>query len=258
MHSISRRSFLIGAPAALAACTTTAPPPVAQGPSIDPMYFDMYDEITTEPYSVPAVDLTQINPTFLRQVVSFAGPQEAGTIVVDPYRHFLYLVMEGGQAMRYGVGVGREGFGWSGNATIRRKAAWPTWTPPASMIRRQPELAEWAAGMPGGMDNPLGARALYLYQGDRDTLYRIHGTNEPWSIGQSVSSGCIRLINQDIIDLHRRVPIGTRVTVLSSGSPRVASNDAVAPFPGDDGVNPDLAVTDIPEIDGQAQIAVWR
>ncbi|MET0606859.1 MAG: L,D-transpeptidase, partial [Beijerinckiaceae bacterium] len=102
----------------------------------------------------------------------------------------------------------------SGVAQIRRKALWPNWTPPSQMIRRKPELAEWAGGMQGGPENPLGARALYLYQGDRDTLYRIHGTNEPQTIGQSVSSGCIRLFNQDVIDLHRRVPVGTRVIVF--------------------------------------------
>ncbi len=118
--------------------------------------------------------------------------------------------------MRYGVGVGREGFGWSGAANIARKAEWPRWTPPAEMIKRQPELVEWKNGMDGSLSNPLGARALYLYQGGRDTLYRLHGTNEPRSIGSNVSSGCVRLVNQDIIDLYQRTPVGSRVVVLET------------------------------------------
>lgn len=122
--------------------------------------------------------------------------------------------MKDGEAMRYGVGVGREGFAWAGRARIRRKAEWPKWTPPAEMIKRRPDLAKYRNGMPGGPDNPLGARALYLYQGSRDTLYRIHGTNEPWTIGQAMSSGCIRLLNDDVKDLYNRVGLGTRVVVL--------------------------------------------
>lgn len=156
----------------------------------------------------------QLNPIYLPQVVSYQTHHPVGTIIVDPHNHFLYLVEPGGQARRYGVGVGRAGFGWSGQATIRRKAEWPTWTPPAAMIRRQPELERWRNGMPGGVENPLGARALYLYQGGRDTLYRIHGTNEPWTIGQSMSSGCIRMRNEDVEDLYTRVRIGARVVVL--------------------------------------------
>jgi lipoprotein-anchoring transpeptidase ErfK/SrfK len=140
-------------------------------------------------------------------------------VIVDPNSRHLFFVRGGGRAIRYGVGVGREGFGWSGVATIRRKSEWPNWTPPSQMIRRQPELEEFAEGMPGGLDNPLGARAMYLYQGSRDTLYRIHGTNEPESIGTRVSSGCIRLINQDVIDLYNRAHIGSKVVVLGgSGS----------------------------------------
>jgi lipoprotein-anchoring transpeptidase ErfK/SrfK len=123
-------------------------------------------------------------------------------------------VRDDGTAIRYGVGVGREGFGWHGRATVRRKAEWPTWTPPHEMTLRDHEAAKWASGMPGGPENPLGARAMYLYQGDRDTLYRLHGNNDPSSIGKAVSSGCIRLLNHDIIDLFNRVPVGTPVVVL--------------------------------------------
>lgn len=160
--------------------------------------------------------LQEPDPQYLRQIVKYEGSEPAGTIVVDPSQRFLYFILDEREALRYGVGVGREGSSWSGKATIRRKAEWPTWTPTKRMIRREPKLARWARGMPGGPKNPLGARALYLFQGERDTLYRIHGTNEPWSIGRAVSAGCIRLLNDDIIDLYTRVPLGTSVVVLAS------------------------------------------
>jgi lipoprotein-anchoring transpeptidase ErfK/SrfK len=144
-----------------------------------------------------------------RQIVSYETDHSPGTIVIDTAERFLYLVKEGGKALRYGVGVGREGFAWKGTERISRKARWPTWTPPASMIRREPQLARYAGGMAGGPNNPLGARALYL----GDTLYRIHGTNEPWTIGRAVSSGCFRMLNEDVIDLYERVEIGAKVIV---------------------------------------------
>jgi lipoprotein-anchoring transpeptidase ErfK/SrfK len=169
-----------------------------------------------EMFAVEPVDLTAIDPRYWRQLVANRTGEAAGTIVVDPDARFLWLVMENDMAMRYGVGVGRDGFAWHGTATIARKAPWPRWTPPPEMIRRQPELKMWAAGMAGGPENPLGARALYLYQNGKDTLYRLHGTNEPDSIGQAVSSGCIRLLNADVIDLYGRVPIGSRVVVRDS------------------------------------------
>ncbi len=153
-------------------------------------------------------------PQYKRRVVAYQTAESPGTIIVDTASRHLYFIETGGKATRYGIGVGRQGFAWSGTATIKRKAEWPRWTPPASMIARQPELAKYAGGMDGGIGNPLGARALYLYQGDRDTLYRLHGTNEPWSIGKAVSSGCIRLLNDDIVDLYNRAPAGTRVVVL--------------------------------------------
>jgi lipoprotein-anchoring transpeptidase ErfK/SrfK len=182
----------------------------------------MYAEIDGEPFRIPAVNLSQVDPAYLRKVVFYPSREAPGTIVVDPNRHFLYLVDEGGKAIRYGVGVGRQGFGWSGVATIRFKREWPDWYPPKEMLQRQPELMramstlQSGIGMPGGPRNPLGARAMYLWQGNKDTLYRIHGTVEPWTIGKSVSSGCIRMINQDVIDLYRRAPEGTKVVVLGS------------------------------------------
>ena len=146
--------------------------------------------------------------------------EQPGTIVIDPQHRFLYLVQGNGWALRFGVGVGRQGFGWSGAATVHDKHEWPDWYPPKEMIQRQPELGrqlsklQGGLGMPGGPRNPLGSRALYLWQGNKDTLYRIHGTIEPWTIGTSVSSGCIRMINQDVIDLYQRTPVGAKVLVL--------------------------------------------
>jgi lipoprotein-anchoring transpeptidase ErfK/SrfK len=155
---------------------------------------------------------------FRMQVVQFRTAEEPGTIIIDGNQHFLYLVQPGGQAIRYGIGVGREGFGWAGIVRVGRTAEWPTWTPPAEMVARDPNAVKWAAGMPGGPDNPLGARALYLYAGDNDTIYRIHGTPESWTIGLDVSSGCIRMNNDDIVDLHSRVKIGAKVIVLMQGA----------------------------------------
>ena len=162
-------------------------------------------------FEIKKVNFELLDPEFRRQLVPYTGRDLPGTLVVDPKNHFLYSVREGGQAVRYGVGVGREGFGWNGLASVGRKAEWPDWIPPKEMRLRQPELPE---RMPGGPENPLGARALYLYEGNRDTLYRIHGTFEPWTIGTNVSSGCIRMLNEEVADLYLRTPIGTRVVVL--------------------------------------------
>ncbi|WP_155947899.1 L,D-transpeptidase [Rhizobium sp. 2MFCol3.1] len=155
---------------------------------------------------------------FRRQMVTFRTAEPPGTIIIDGNQHFLYLVQPGGQAIRYGIGVGRDGFGWAGIVRVGRTAEWPVWTPPAEMVARDANAAKWAAGMPGGPENPLGARALYLYAGDQDTIYRIHGTAEPWTIGLDVSSGCIRLNNDDVTDLHSRVQIGAKVIVLMQGA----------------------------------------
>ena len=150
----------------------------------------------------------QVNPIYLRQVVRYPTNERSGTIVVDTRAHFLYFVLGDGRALRYGIGVARAGFEWNGTHQVTRKAEWPSWTPPAEMRKRQPNLPHHMAG---GPDNPLGARALYL----GSTLYRIHGTSEPWSIGQDVSSGCIRMTNADVIDLYDRVKLYTKVVVLS-------------------------------------------
>lgn len=155
---------------------------------------------------------------FKRQVVRFRTKEKPGTIIIDGNKHFLYLVLPDFQAIRYGIGVGRDGFGWAGIVKVGRMAEWPTWTPPPEMVARDPKAAKYAGGMPGGPDNPLGARALYLYEGGRDTIYRIHGTTEPWSIGLNISSGCIRMNNEDVIDLYSRVKVGAKVIVLMQGA----------------------------------------
>ena len=164
------------------------------GPAVDPM-------LEQDP---PGFEM---DPQFLRQRVDYQTKEPPGTIVIDTPHHFLYLVEAGGKAMRYGIGVGRPGFTWSGEHTISAKKEWPDWVPPDEMLKRQPYLPHIMAG---GPDNPLGARALYL----GSTLYRIHGSNEPWTIGHNVSSGCIRLRNADVIDLYNRVKVGTKVVVL--------------------------------------------
>lgn len=210
---INRRAFLAAAGGLLAgACTTQNRELVTA--SIAPAQMLVVE--TPEPFPVAPVDMSKIDPKYHRQIVPNPTGEPAGTVVVDTDNRFLYLAMENGQALRYGVGIGREGFGWSGTAVIKRKAEWPVWTPTPYMVRTDPKAALWAGGMPGGPNNPLGARALYLYEGDRDTLYRIHGTYQPESIGRAVSSGCVRLLNADVINLYDRVPIGSRVVVLPS------------------------------------------
>ena len=153
----------------------------------------------------------QVDPAYLPAIVDYPTDERPGTVVIDTTRRYLYLVLKGGKAQRYGVGVGRDGFGWRGTVKVGRKAEWPRWTPPAAMRERQPYLP---VSMEGGPDNPLGARALYLYRGGRDTLFRIHGSNEPWTIGQAVSSGCFRMRNEDVIALYSQVPVGAKVVVL--------------------------------------------
>ena len=163
---------------------------------------------------------TEIDPAFRRTEVQYATREPRGTIVVDPANHYLYYVEGGGRAVRYGVAVGGEGFGWSGVAKVHSKQEWPDWYPTGDILVRHPELRTGikqlpsGEGIPGGPDSPMGARALYLWQGSKDTLYRIHGTNEPWKIGGNVSSGCIRMLNDDVIDLYERTPAGTKVVVL--------------------------------------------
>jgi len=174
------------------------------------------------PQTEPQGDDSMLAPELRRQVVAYQSAEPAGTVIIDTPHKFLYLTMGGGKAMRYGIGVGRQGFTWSGTQTISRKAEWPDWIPPVEMVARQPYLPRWVAGGPG---NPLGARAMYL----GNTEYRIHGTNDPTTIGKNVSSGCIRLENSDVEDLYQRVGLGTKVIVLPNdahtAAERVSMND---------------------------------
>jgi lipoprotein-anchoring transpeptidase ErfK/SrfK len=209
MLIVSRRTFVVGASATaalgVAGCATSTQP---TGP----------------------------DPAFARKEIEFtlASKEKRGTIIVNPNEHFLYSVAEGGRAMRYGVGVGSEGFGWSGVATVHDKQEWPDWYPTAETLQRKPEVIKQlkplqsGLGVPGGPENPLGARAMYLWQNNKDTLYRIHGTNEPWSIGRNVSAGCIRMVNEDAMDLYERTPVGTKVIVMQSAAPLPAPTQPMA------------------------------
>ena len=189
-QTVSRRALIAGLPLLLAGCVTAD-----------------YGAVSDGGFITPPIDTTAIDPGMLRTEVAWHGKEKPGSIVVNvPERH-LYLVEAGGKAMRYGVGVGRPGFTWAGVHTISAKKEWPDWVPPEEMLERQPGLPHYMAG---GPNNPLGARAMYL----GSTLYRIHGSNEPWTIGHNVSSGCIRLRNADVIDLYSRVKVGTKVVVL--------------------------------------------
>jgi lipoprotein-anchoring transpeptidase ErfK/SrfK len=174
-------------------------------------------QVQAPAYAAPSEDTKdELRADLRRQVVNYRTNEAPGTIIIDTPNTFLYLVMPGGKAMRYGIGVGREGFTWSGTKTIERKAEWPDWTPPPEMIQRQPYLPRFVAG---GDGNPMGARGMYL----SGSVYRIHGTNAPESIGTQVSSGCIRLLNEDVIDLYNRVHVGTKVVVLPMSSHRAAT-----------------------------------
>lgn len=223
---LNRRALILGLPAAAVCSTLPGGSALAQRAVSRSAYQAMYAPIDDDLYPVPGVDISRISPEYLRKVVPYETSEAPGTIVVDPRSRYLYLVLRDGMAVRYGVGVGRSGFGWSGTATIKDKQEWPDWYPPKEMFQRQPELMEQMGelpggpGMAGGPGNPLGARALYLWQGNKDTLYRIHGTFEPWTIGTNVSSGCIRMINQDAIDLYSHVPLGTKVVVLGAAGNR--------------------------------------
>lgn len=174
-------------------------PPAIDVPQVQPVSMSFGESATVRNY--------RLDPEFLPAVIPYPSTEKPGTIIIDTESRHLYLIMGNNQALRYGVGVGRPGFEWAGVHHITRMAEWPDWTPPPEMLKRKPELPRHMAG---GPDNPLGARALYL----GSTLYRIHGSNEPWTIGTKVSSGCIRMRNEDVSDLYQRVSVGAKVIVL--------------------------------------------
>ena len=211
MIELNRRKFLYaaGSVLTLSACVPALAP--APPPELEPID---YSSRRDGAHRLRAIDIDAI-PEFLhRQIVPYTTEEEVGTIIIENQNRLLYLVLENNYALRYGLSVGREGFDWTGESIVYRKAHWPTWTPPPEMIRREPHLERWKDGQPGGPDNPLGARALYLMTDGRDQGYRIHGTPEWRSIGRFASSGCFRMLQQDVIDLYDRVPIGTRVLVV--------------------------------------------
>ena len=222
---LSRRQLMLGAPAlVLAGCAAPEPEDDGLGvldPNVPPQVAARYGAIDDGEFLINAVPRDILTLRRVRVMVAYTGPEPAGTIVVDPYARFLYHVTGPERAWRYGIAVGRAGRGFAGDAVIRRKEKWPPWTPTRNMVRTEPELyAQYADGLPGGPINPLGARALYLYRGNRDTFYRIHGTNEVNSIGKATSAGCIRLFNQDILDLFERTELGTPVRVRTPAESR--------------------------------------
>jgi lipoprotein-anchoring transpeptidase ErfK/SrfK len=196
---VSRRSFL-----ATGLANVFTPAAFASAPQW------VIGQIPDKPYNIDLINMNLVPEEYHRQVVPFAGPEPMGTIVVDAAKRHLYFVLMNGKALRFGTAVGREGAAWHGTAVVGRKAKWPGWTPTANMRRKNPALP---VHQPGGPKNPLGARALYLFKDGVDTLYRIHGTNEPGSIGKSASSGCIRMFNEHVFELFAEVAIGTRVVV---------------------------------------------
>ncbi len=218
---IGRRQLLGGAASlaalSLAGCATSGPSSVASETTrIPPDILAMYAAVPDEPFPIAAARIDLVPREYWRQVVDDPTGERPGTLVVDTASRHLYLVQEGGKAMRYGVGIGRDGFTWSGRGVIQYKKAGPTWTPPSEMIARQPELEPYRNGMAPGIENPLGARALYIFQNGRDTIYRVHGATDERTIGKAISSGCVRLLNQDVIDLFQRVPSGSPIVVLQA------------------------------------------
>ena len=209
---VSRRSFLVGSAVCfgalgLAGCATSDDLFRAEA-------MKSYGPMPDEKFPIPAIDVSKVATKYLRRTVQFESKEAAGTIVIDPKNFYVYRVAGDGSATRYGANVGRDGFLWNGEAYVGRKSEWATWTPPPEMIKRQPEAAKYAHGMPGGLENPLGARTLHLYQNGRYTLYTIYASSEPESIGTGRTSGCVGLLSQDMIHLYAQTPLKTKVVVL--------------------------------------------
>jgi lipoprotein-anchoring transpeptidase ErfK/SrfK len=218
IRGVLKAILVTGLCTGLAACVpgTTTGTPVVAAPPVGKTDDAAYVARKDGAFTLPAIDVAKVPTQFRRQSVAFATDEAPGTIIINPASRVLHLVTGKNKAIRYGIAVGRAGFEWSGVAVVNERKQWPTWTPPAEMIARRPELAKFEKGQPGGLTNPLGARALYLTTNGVDYGYRIHGTPEWQSIGSNASSGCIRMINQDVIDLFDRVPAGTKVIVLNA------------------------------------------
>ena len=221
--AMGRRQLLAGGASlmalSLAGCATTASPTTKASaaeaaPHVPPEVAARYAAVTDDRFPIRASRMELVPARYWRQEVSDPTGEAPGTVIVDTTDRFLYHVLADGRAMRYGVGIGAAGFEWSGRAHIAYKREWPTWTPPADMIARHPELEKYRTGMEPGPDNPMGPRALYIHQGNADTLYRIHGNPDERTIGQAVSSGCVRLLPQDVIHLHDAVRSGSTLLVV--------------------------------------------
>ncbi|GLS45242.1 L,D-transpeptidase [Methylobacterium brachythecii] len=209
---LNRRAFLGGTAAGfgalgLAGCSGTDALLLAEARQ-------NYGPMPDEKFAIPAVDISKVDPKYYRRVVQYESKEAPGTIIIDPGKFYVYRIEGDGTATRYGANVGRDGFLWHGDAYVGRKSEWATWTPPKEMIKRQPEAAKYARGMPGGLDNPLGARTLHLYQNGAYTLYTIYASSEPDTIGSGITSGCVGLLSQDMIHLYSRTPVKTKVVVL--------------------------------------------
>ena len=209
---IDRRSFLVGAAAGIGALGLSGC--VGADSMSRSEALMLYAPVPDEKFPIPAVDVGKLDPKYYRRTVRYDSSEEPGTIIVDPANFYVYRIEGEGNATRYGANVGREGFLWSGNAYVGRKAEWPVWTPPKEMIQRQPEARKYAGGMPGGLDNPLGARTLYLYQNGSYTLYTIYSTSDPETIGSGITSGCTGLLTQDMMHLYDQTPVKTKVVEL--------------------------------------------
>ena len=224
-YTIFRATFGASLIAGLSACvptTTTSTSSTTEAPVVAKAEVPaegIYLATSDNGFPVPAVDPAKVPSEFQRQVVDFPSDQPPGTVIINPAARHLFFITGNGKAIRYGIAVGKAGFEWSGEALVTNRRPWPTWTPPKEMIERKPELSKWEKGQPGGPTNPLGARALYLTTNGVDYGYRIHGTPDWWSIGKNASSGCIRMIDQDVIDLATRVRHHAPVRVLKSVKP---------------------------------------
>lgn len=211
---LNRRSFLVGSAvglgaAGLAGCVSPDDMMRAEAAKL-------YGPVPHDKFAIPAVDISKVDPKYFRQKVRYDSKEAPGTIIIDPGKFHLYRIEGDGMATRYGANVSRPGFLWSGEVYVGRKAEWPTWTPPKEMIARQPEARKYAGGMPGGLENPLGARVLYLYKNGVYTVYTIYSTSDPDTIGAGITSGCTGLLSQDMIDLYSRTPVKTKVVMLAA------------------------------------------
>jgi lipoprotein-anchoring transpeptidase ErfK/SrfK len=210
---LNRRSFLVGSAAGLGAAGLAGCVSDDMGRAEAAKF---YASVPNEKYPIPAVDINKLHPKYFRKTVRYETKEAPGTIIVDPANYYVYRVEGDGAATRYGANVSRPGFLWSGDVYVGRKAEWPTWTPPKEMMARQPEARKYAGGMPGGLENPLGARVLYLYKNGVYTVYTIYSTSDPETIGQGITSGCTGLLSQDMLDLYSRTPVKTKVVMLKA------------------------------------------